>query len=89
LAYYAPGHPTRVNFYSNPDIILPATGTPTGVEMSNNAKVLIQNRFKVAALGNESSSQCNPNKNNTNYSETEEVTTEIPLSEYESGEEST
>jgi len=80
------GHPERRNYYSNPDVFLPDTNTPTGTEMSNNAKVLIQNRFKVAALGDESSSQCNPNKNNNNDYETEEVTTEIPSYEYETGE---
>jgi hypothetical protein len=58
LAYTAPNHKTRVNYYSNPSIDLPATGTPTGVEgLSNNAAVLLLNRFAMESLGDESS-QC-------------------------------
>ena len=58
LAYTAPNHETRANYYSNPAIDLPATGTSTGVEgLSNNAAVLLRNRFAMAALGDESS-QC-------------------------------
>ena len=30
LAYTAPGHYSRCNYYSNPDVIYPGTGTPTG-----------------------------------------------------------
>merc|ERR1719315_603057 len=38
LGYFADGHSTRVNYYSNPDVIFPTTGTATGVEgLSNNA----------------------------------------------------
>jgi hypothetical protein len=52
LAYYADGHRTRVNYYSNPDVIYPGTGTPTGVEgVSNNARILTQNRFALAEVG--------------------------------------
>ena len=55
LAYYAENHYTRANYYSNPAVILPATGTPTGVAgVSNNAAVITQNRFMFAALGDES-----------------------------------
>lgn len=47
---------TPVNYYSNPAVILPATGTSTGVEgVSNNAAVFIHNRFTFAAIGDESS----------------------------------
>ena len=61
LAYGAPGHSTRINYYSNPSVIYPPTGTPTGVEgLSNNAAVLIRNRFILAAVGNESA-DCNGN----------------------------
>ena len=55
LAYSATGHSTRVNYYSNPDVSYPATGTPTGVKgLSNNAALLIQNRMSLAAVGDES-----------------------------------
>ena len=57
LAYGASGHMTRVNYYSNPDIIHPNTGTATGVvDKANNARILTLNRFSLAALGDES--QC-------------------------------
>jgi len=55
LAYSANGHRTRVNYYSNPDVIYPSTGTPTGVTgVSNNARILTENRFALAEVGNES-----------------------------------
>ena len=56
MAYGRPGFTRRANYYSNPDIIFPKTGTPTGVAgVSNNAKVITQNRRAFAALGDESS----------------------------------
>lgn len=59
LAYSASGHGRRVNYYSNPDVIYPKTGTPTGkVGVANNAKILTNNRFALAAVGDESES-CN------------------------------
>ena len=56
---YTMGHPgrgrARVNYYSNPSVIYPLTGTPTGVAgAANNAYVITQNRFKMAAHGDES-----------------------------------
>jgi len=55
LAYNAFGHYNRVNYYSNPSVIFPTTGTATGVVgVSNNAAVLNQNRAAYAALGDES-----------------------------------
>jgi len=55
LAYTAPGHSTRVNYYSNPDIIFPTTGTATGVVgLSNNARVINENRFAMEQVGDES-----------------------------------
>ena len=55
LAYTASGHRTRVNYYSNPSVVYPVTGTPTGVaDISNNAAVITNNRFAFAALGDES-----------------------------------
>jgi hypothetical protein len=58
MAYKAEGHETRVNYFSSPDIIFKATRTPTGTATSNNARVLMLNRFKVAAVGDESSDAC-------------------------------
>ena len=56
LAYYASGHSTRVNYYSNPSVDYPVTKTPTGVtDLSNNARVITENRFSFASLGDESS----------------------------------
>jgi len=56
-------HPTayhpRVLYYSNPDVVYPATGTPTGVAgVSDNAAVLMRNRFDMQRVGDESGS-CN------------------------------
>ena len=55
LAYSTPGHETRVNYYSNPDVKYNITGTWTGWEgVSSNAGLLRQNRRKMAGVGNES-----------------------------------
>jgi len=59
MAYSADGHKRRVNYYSNPNVTLTLTGTPTGSTLENNARVLIENRFAMAAIGDESIS-CNP-----------------------------
>ena len=54
LAYTAAGHKTRVNYYSNPSVELAATGTATGIEgLSNNAAVLLKNRFAMAGIGDQ------------------------------------
>ena len=46
MAYQSSGHYYRANYYSNPDVIFPTTGCPTGVENeSNNAKVITANRY--------------------------------------------
>jgi hypothetical protein len=58
MAYGAPGHYTRVPYFSNPQVILPMTGTPTGLATSNNAQVLRLTRFALANFGNESSRTC-------------------------------
>ena len=45
MAYYTWGHSTRVNYWSNPKVNLPETGTPTGVaDVSDNARLLTENR---------------------------------------------
>jgi len=55
MAYPHDQHHPKVNYYSNPEVLLPATGTPTGVAgQADNADVLIRNRFKLAAVGDES-----------------------------------
>ena len=54
LAYSRSGYNARVNYYSNPSVILPLTGTPTGVAgVSNTASVISQNRFTMADHGDE------------------------------------
>ena len=58
MAYPQPDHAIRVNYFSNPDVIHSETRTPTGTETSNNARVLLRNRFRIAALGDESSTAC-------------------------------
>ena len=59
LAYSATGHRQRVNYYSNPSLTYPATGTPLGVDgQSNNAAVLLENRMAMQAVGDEAAS-CN------------------------------
>jgi hypothetical protein len=54
LAYYAEGHYTRVNYYSNPAVTYAGTGTPTGTAGSNNAALLTRNRMAMAGVGDES-----------------------------------
>jgi hypothetical protein len=59
MAVTQPKHKIRINVYSNPGIELSETGTRIGVEgVSNNAKVLMKNRKRLAAIGDESSLQC-------------------------------
>ena len=60
MAYSSEGHPFQGvrNFWSNPRMILPESGTPLGVKgVSDNAGVLTKNRFTYAATGDESG-QC-------------------------------
>ena len=55
MSYNASGHNERVNYFSNPNVNLPETGTATGVAgISNNAAVLTKNRFNISAVGDES-----------------------------------
>ena len=55
MAYPKPGYNARANYYSNPSVILQLTGTPTGVAgVSDTARVITQNRFTMAANGDES-----------------------------------
>ena len=49
MAYYTSGHSGRMNYWSNPNVLLPQTGTPTGVEgVSDNARLLTENRSDEA-----------------------------------------
>ena len=58
MAYGTEGHPYRRNYWSNPRMILPESGTPLGVEgEADNAAVLTKYRFTYAATGDESG-QC-------------------------------
>merc|ERR1711962_455608 len=61
MAYNAFGHYNRVNYYSNPDVIFPTTGTATGVTgVSNNARVITATRFAMSVCGTEEpNGQCN------------------------------
>ena len=55
MAYGTTGYRRKANYYSNPDVIFPGTGTPTGVAgVSNNARVLREMIGQMAALGDES-----------------------------------
>ena len=60
MAYPWFGHPEEgvKNYWSNPRLNHPVSGTPLGVEgVSDNAGVLTKYRFEYAATGNESG-QC-------------------------------
>ena len=55
MAYGRSGYNRKANYYSNPDVIFPGTGTPTGVAgVSNNARVLREMIGQMAAVGDES-----------------------------------
>ena len=59
MAYAAPNYPTRTNYFSNPDVVFPETGTSTGVHgRANNVAVMLKNRFSMAKVGDESTG-CN------------------------------
>ena len=51
MAYSAPNHWLRVNHYSSKDVSY--NGNPTGNWKTNNAKVIFNNRFAMAASGGE------------------------------------
>ena len=57
MAYPKRGEGYRTNYYSNPDVIHPLTGTPTGDRRrANNAAIIRMNIGKLAAIGDESGS---------------------------------
>jgi len=52
MAYRKDGHYHRINYFSNPDVMY--KGYPTGTEENNCARTIKENRFGMAAVGNES-----------------------------------
>ena len=55
MSYYKDGYGIETNYFSNPSVTFPETGKPTGVEgETNNAAVLLRNRFRIANVGDES-----------------------------------
>ena len=54
MAYNADGHKTRVNYLSNPNVEY--KGYPTGEADADNARVVKENRFLMADIGDESQS---------------------------------
>ena len=53
MAAESSGSKPRVNFYSNPSVIYPPTGTQTGSILNNSAVTISSNRFSIAAIGDE------------------------------------
>lgn len=55
MSYQDFKHLNFANYYSNPDVKFPKTGTPTGIAgVSDNARVLTEQRFKMINIGDES-----------------------------------
>ena len=55
LAYSASGHSQRVNYYSHPGMTYAPTGTSLGEDgVADNARVLMENRLAMQAVGDES-----------------------------------
>ena len=78
MAYFVDGHYNRVNYYSNPNVNFPGTGTPTGVaDLSDNARVFVENRHSFAGLGDESG-VCNDGSSQTTTTTTAPSTTSAP-----------
>merc|ERR1711892_412366 len=74
LAYNADGHYNRINRYSNPDQVCPnclAVDSVLGDEDSNNAKVITDNRFAMAACGTEETTCSIPVATTTDVTATE------------------
>ena len=50
MAYSSDGHANRVNYYRNPGVLLPVTGTAAGVMgTAYNARVMVGNRCRYIA----------------------------------------
>merc|ERR1711892_1162833 len=54
MGYYKEGYNTRVNYYSSPTVYYAGTGRTTGSDTEDTARVLRENRFGFAAVGDES-----------------------------------
>jgi len=55
MAYYNANHPTAVNYYSNPNMNHPSTGTSLGVAgLSDNARLLTEKAVALTNVGDES-----------------------------------
>ena len=79
MAYGTTGYRAKANYYSNPDVIFPGTGTPTGVAgVSNNARVLNEMIDQMAALGDESGT-CGENPTTLQSTTTGSPTTGPPI----------
>jgi len=52
MGYRTDANPQRINFWSNPDVMY--EGKPTGTKREDNARVWRENRFALAAIGDES-----------------------------------
>ena len=56
------GNHRRANYHSNPEIVFPKTGTPTGTSSQNGAQIVREKRFAMEAVGDESMS-CSTDNN--------------------------
>merc|ERR1719228_386854 len=77
LAYFADGHYNRINHYSDPGQVCPdclESDSVLGDEYSNNAKVITDNRFAMAACGAEEN-MCSATVQTTEAATTEAVCT--------------
>ena len=75
LAYGRAGHRVAVNYYSNPSVVYPGTGTPTGVAgTEDNARVIRETFSTFAALGDESGSCSSSGGAGTGAADSGEVT---------------
>merc|ERR1711892_780091 len=54
MGYYKEGYNTRVNYYSSPTVYYAGTDRTTGSDTEDTARVLRENRFGFAAVGDES-----------------------------------
>ena len=74
LAYNREGHNQRVNYYSNPAIKYPPTGTLTGSYTADNAWVFVKNRWSFTSIGNESAECFDPEVSSTTTTTTTTTT---------------
>jgi len=58
MGYYKEGYGARVNYYSSPNVFY--RGSPTGSDTEDTARVIKENRFGFAAVGDESETCSTP-----------------------------